>query len=144
MRVFGPAGGWDDSVTEYGPPWDGDVDGTPETVVYAAAWIDLRTRFPPNSAGSRYLQWQGVKGAVWGRDTWSVASDGIPFPKRKRESVLDGYLGAERGVVNVSAPTRWVYPNVYVVNGTEYVSGGVGEYASKNGTVLDLKALVAR
>ncbi|KAL8736544.1 MAG: hypothetical protein Q9181_002393 [Wetmoreana brouardii] len=144
LRVHGPSGGSDDSIDVFNPPWDDHgIRGMPETIVYAAAWIDLRLRFPPNSAGTRYLQWQGVRGAVWGKDTWSAASDGYPFPKRKREvRILNGY--AQKGVATISTPTRFVYPDVYRVNGTDYRIEGNWTYVSKDGKVLDLKGLRAQ
>ncbi|KAL8655768.1 MAG: hypothetical protein Q9226_002912 [Calogaya cf. arnoldii] len=93
LRVFGPGTEDVDSDAVYNPPWAEEIQGTPQNVVFAATWIDLRERFPPDSAGSRYFAWQGMKGAVWGRYTWSVGSNGVPFPKtRKRREegrVLD-------------------------------------------------------
>ncbi|KAL8705190.1 MAG: hypothetical protein Q9201_001690 [Fulgogasparrea decipioides] len=144
LRVHGPSGGSDDDINIYNPPWGDDtIAGTPETIVYAAAWIDLRLRFPPNSAETRYLQWQGVRGAVWGKDTWSAASGGYPFPRKKREvQKLNRY--AQRGVATISTPTRWVYPDVYRVNGTDYRIYENRTYVSKDGKVLDLRGLRTR
>ncbi|KAL8995063.1 MAG: hypothetical protein Q9169_005132 [Polycauliona sp. 2 TL-2023] len=128
-------------------------------VVGGASWVDLRTRFPPDSAGSRYLAWQGVKGAVWGRDTWSVASGGIPFGSRRRfkrrssdeggggEVEAEAERGAQRfndlithGTIEISTPTRWVSPDIWGVDGTEYRREGDEEgagYRSEEGVVLD-------
>ncbi|KAI4089325.1 MAG: hypothetical protein LQ344_005457 [Seirophora lacunosa] len=86
VRVLGPApaGAVDDAIAVYTPPWGTMEEGTFSNVVYAASWVDLRVRFPPDSKGSRYLQWQGVKSAVWGWGSWSAASDGVPFPKKRK------------------------------------------------------------
>lgn len=119
-----------------------DTPGAPQNVVFAASWIDLRLRFPPSSAGTRYLQWQGVKGAIWGTDSWSAESNGIPFPKSKRSHrvrKLNNY--AQNGTVYVSTPKRVRYPSTYTLNGTEYVLAGNGAYLSKDGKVLDLRTI---
>lgn len=114
----------------------------PETLVFAASWIDLRTRFPPDSKASRYLAWQGVKRMVWGTEgVWSAASDGIPFPKRKgrrkREQLrLNGWT--ERGEVTIATPMRWRYPELYEVNGTEFRDAGNGVYRSGDGRMFNL------
>ncbi|CAF9938200.1 hypothetical protein IMSHALPRED_000716 [Imshaugia aleurites] len=72
LRISGPAPNWgqpDPGQYVHNPSGNYHfVDGTPQSVVFAATWIDLRTRFPPDSADARYLQWQGVKGAVWGEE----------------------------------------------------------------------------
>ncbi|KAL9010461.1 MAG: hypothetical protein Q9173_004611 [Seirophora scorigena] len=138
VRVFGPGpGGADDFIAVHSPPWDMEEEGTFSNVVYAATWVDLRVRFPPDSVGSRYLQWQGVKSAVWGSGTWSAASDGVPFPKGrrgKRSVRLDGNV--QKGTVVVETPSRWVEPDVYTVNGTRFLRVGEGRYVSEKGEVL--------
>ncbi|KAL8712504.1 MAG: hypothetical protein Q9220_003352 [cf. Caloplaca sp. 1 TL-2023] len=112
LRVFGPGQGDQNEVVSYNPPWgEDDVGGTVGTrdVVFAASWVDLRVRFPPGSEGGRYLALQGVRGAVWGRGTWSAASDGVPFPKMKKrrggrttQEFVDGR--GERGTVYLTPP----------------------------------------
>ncbi|KAL8935483.1 MAG: hypothetical protein Q9211_004680 [Gyalolechia sp. 1 TL-2023] len=146
LRVYGPGSDDDDSVVVYNPPWgDGEIDGRLENVVFAASWVDLRLRFPPDSAGTRYLQWQGVKRAVWGTDTWSAAADGIPFPKRRRSSWTNRLNEhARQGTAYISSPPRWIYPDVYTVNGTDYVHQGNETYVSRLGKVLEPKRTVGR
>ena len=146
LRVFGPSMGSDDRIVVYNLPLGEDIEGTPQNVVFAASWIDLRLRFPPNSAGMKYLQWQGVKRAIWGKDTWNAGSDGVPFPRKKRGNPrsmrLNGY--AQKGTAYISAPTRWAYPNVYTVNGTDYMDQGNETYVSKYGRLLEPKKLAGR
>ena len=142
LRVFGPSTRDDDNIIVYNPPWGWDSEPDyPQDVVFAAAWFDLRTRFPPDSAAARYLQWQGVKGAVWGRGTWSAASDGIPFPKKKRRDrrgqgrkKVNGFV--EHGTAYIREPTRTVYPDVYRVNGIDYLKTVNETYVSDSGRVL--------
>lgn len=159
LRVFGPSRSTadnndDDRIVVYNPPWGESSEDTPGNVVFAAAWVDLRVRFPPDSGGSRYLQWQGVKGAaVWGIGTWSAASDGVPFPKmmtkrsnrssggRMHETLLNGR--ALNGTAYVSGPVRWAVPDVYSVNGTEYRHVGNDTYMDESGSVLDFRRMVA-
>ncbi|KAI4120956.1 MAG: hypothetical protein LQ338_006651 [Usnochroma carphineum] len=137
LRVFGPGTGAEDSIVVYNPPWGEDIDGTLGSVVFAASWVDLRLKFPPDSAGTRYLQWQGLKRAIWGTDTWSAESNGIPFPRKKRSSQMRKLNGrVQHGTAFISAPTRCVYPDVYTVNETEFTHKGNGTYVSKNGKVL--------
>ncbi|KAL9582577.1 MAG: hypothetical protein Q9212_003219 [Teloschistes hypoglaucus] len=140
LRVYGPSDLQpSDRIEEYRPPW-GDFEGNgPEEMVLGAAWIDLRLRFPASSVATRYLVFQGVKGLIWGKDTWNAASDGIPFPKVKRGDKLNNH--ALHGKATISTPTRWVYPSMYTVNKTDFVNSGTGTYTSSDGQVLDLKSL---
>ncbi|KAI4255927.1 MAG: hypothetical protein L6R42_006489 [Xanthoria sp. 1 TBL-2021] len=112
------------------------ASGEPYEIVFAATWIDLRTRFPPDSAGTRYLRFQGVKSLIWGENTWSAASDGIPFPKRKRGANFNQW--APRGEAVIHTPRRWRHPSSYTINGTEFTNGGNGVYRSQEGAVLKL------
>ena len=144
MRVFGPSTREDDRIVVYNPPWAEDEPGYPHNVVFAAAWIDLRTRFPPNSAATRYLQWQGVKGLVWGSGTWSAASDGIPFPRKKRNRrgrKVNGLV--EQGTVYIREPMHSVYPDVYRVNGIEYLKRVNETYVSDSGKMLNFSSIVS-
>ena len=114
--------------------------GSPESIVFSASWVDLRTRFPVGSEGMRYLAWQGVKRMVWGVNTLTVVSGGVPLPrkrrdvgeeevrveKRDRKGILDGWLPV--GQVEVGTPRRWKYPSVYEVNGTKFEDAGDGEF----------------
>ena len=136
VRFFG----WSDGEQQQYHP-DMGLAPAPDTLVFAASWIDLRTRFPPDSAGSRYLQWQGVSNALWGSGTWSAASDGVPFPRRrkrdrKHHQRLNGW--AEKGQVTIATPSRWSYPSLYEVNGTEFRDKGNGVFKSGDGRVLSL------
>ncbi len=114
------------------------VSGGPHEIVFSATWIDLRTRLPPDIAGTRYLQFQGVKSLIWGKNTWSAASDGIPFPKRKRKLNLNQW--APRGEATIHTPKRWRHPTSYTVNGTDYTNGGDGVYRNLDGAILNLSA----
>ena len=114
-------------------------DADHEELLFAASWIDLRTRFPPGSSETRYLQWQGVRGLIWGKNTWSAASDGIPFPKRALGQSLNDW--SPHGTAYIQAPGRWRYPTLYSVNGTNYTAFDNGLYASLNGKTLNLTSL---
>lgn len=134
IRLFGPS---DEAQEIYHP--DGRLPA-PNTMVFAASWVDLRTRFPPDSAATRYLQWQGVKNMVWGSDTWSATSNGVPFPrtrKREREQVRVNRW-SEKGQVTISTPRRWRYADLYEVNGTEFQTGEDGVFRSMDGRVFNL------
>lgn len=109
---------------------------TPDRIVFAASWIDLRRRFPPNSASSRYLQWQGVRGLIWGSGRWTFESQGIPFPKRDRTQALNSW--ATRGTAYLQAPTRWRRPDLYSINGTNYTDSGNAIYRAEDGRSLNL------
>ncbi|KAL8727887.1 MAG: hypothetical protein Q9166_005764 [cf. Caloplaca sp. 2 TL-2023] len=127
----------------YNPPDEDERPGTPERIVFAASWIDLRTRFPPNSAGARYLQWQGVKDTVWGKGSWSTESNGVPFGTRiKRRDIRGQRLNdtVTKGTVTIKTPVRWVFPDVYSVNGSSYMSDdpAKGVYRSTDGRILNL------
>lgn len=144
-RLHGQGAFWfpnDERSVDHRLPYRSDL-----TLVFSASWINLRLRFPPNSINIRYLQFQGVKKMVWGSylnpmvlgaDTWSAASDGIPFPKRMKRERLNGY--AQHGTAYIEPPPRWVYPNMYTVNGTNYTDTGVRIYKDEDGVVLDFPA----
>ncbi|KAL8715121.1 MAG: hypothetical protein Q9220_001078 [cf. Caloplaca sp. 1 TL-2023] len=108
----------------------------PDEMVFTASWVDLRTRFPPDSADARYLQFQGVKSLVWGTNTWSAASDGIPFPKRSRKPRLNGW--AQRGKATIASPAKRRYPSSYSINGTVYSHFNEQIYRSRAGKILDM------
>ncbi|KAI4257591.1 MAG: hypothetical protein L6R42_005557 [Xanthoria sp. 1 TBL-2021] len=84
LRVPGSVDGG--AVTRVNPDrmFDDDDEETaaPGAIVFGASWVDLRTRVPVGSEGMRYLAWQGVKRMVWGENTLTVGSGGVPFPKR--------------------------------------------------------------
>ncbi|KAL9581077.1 MAG: hypothetical protein Q9212_004111 [Teloschistes hypoglaucus] len=107
--------------------------------VFAASWVDLRTRLPPSGADARYLQWQGVKSLIWGKNTWTAASDGIPFPKRDHDPKLNGF--ASQGQATIQRPSRWIYPSSYTLNGTKYADAGDGVYRSLDGRILNTTML---
>ena len=137
-RFFGP-GQWLHRIRD-----DAD-DGTglsqiPDDPAFitAATWIDLRTRFPASSEETRYLQFQGVKKLIWGKDMWSAASDGIPFPMMVRRGMRRFNDWAQQGTAYIQQPNTLVYPDRYLVNGTNYKHIGDGSYKSAEGVVLDV------
>ena len=141
LRVYGPT-----YALRYHPPLPVDsMDmpiGEPHEIIFAASWLDLRTRFPPDSATARYLQYQGVGGLILGKDRWSAASDGIPFPKRSRAQKLNSW--APHGTALITTPSRWRYPDLYIVNGTNFTESGNGSFRSLDGSILDLTRLAKR
>ncbi|KAL8676989.1 MAG: hypothetical protein Q9186_006549, partial [Xanthomendoza sp. 1 TL-2023] len=128
-----------------------ELDPGPGNIVFGASWVDLRTRFPASSDGNRYLAWQGVERMVWGMNSWSVASGGVPFPRLKRWGFgkwerralgsRDVPGGIPMGEVVVKMPRRWRYASVYEVNGTVFKEEGdrSGGFKSQDGRVLDLR-----
>lgn len=135
FRTSGPTGPF---FATYQPPLISmDIpDGEPQKIVFSASWVDLRTRLPPSTAAVRYLQFQNVRGLVWGKNTWSASSDGIPFPKRDRTQRPNAW--APRGTAYISSPWRWRHPNLYRTNQTDYTDAGQGVYKSVDGRVLNL------
>ncbi|KAL8968128.1 MAG: hypothetical protein Q9183_002609 [Haloplaca sp. 2 TL-2023] len=135
-----PGGGYiitPDGADELMPTAEGP--GTPQTVAFAASWIDLRTRFPPGSAETAWLQWQGVRGLVWGSEKLDLSSGPVPFPsflKRDGRKRLNSW--ALQGTAYLQAPARWRRPTLYRVNGTNYTISGDGIYRAMDGTSLNL------
>ncbi|KAL8786045.1 MAG: hypothetical protein Q9213_003028 [Squamulea squamosa] len=149
LRVLGTVNG--EAVSRIDPERQYDDDNeelaAPGTIVFAASWVDLRTRFPVSSEGMRYLAWQGVKRMVWGMNTLTVGSGGVPLPngrvggglkKRDGKKVVNGW--ARSGDVDVATPRRWRYPSLYEVNGTRFEEGGDGVFRNAKGTVLEVKS----
>ena len=66
FRTSGPTGPF---FATYQPPlMSMDLpDGEPQEIIFSASWVDLRTRLPPSTAAVRYLQFQNVRGLVWGK-----------------------------------------------------------------------------
>ncbi|KAL8656156.1 MAG: hypothetical protein Q9210_000441 [Variospora velana] len=112
---------------------------TPQGIVFAASWIDLRRRFPPNSADTRYLQWQGVRGLIWGSGRWTAESQGVPFPKRDRTQTLSPQT--PHGTAYLQAPARWRHPDLYRINGTNYTDSGDGVYRAEDRRSLNFTAV---
>ena len=135
VRYFGPG----ILLSTVPPLEDFRFDAEHEELLFAASWVDLRTRFPPGSSETRYLQWQGVRGLIWGKNVWSAASDGIPFPKRAIGQRLNDR--SPRGTAYIQPPGRWRYPTLYSVNGTNYTARDNGLYASRDGNLLNLTSL---
>ena len=131
-RFFGP-GIWVHTVPSIG---DYRFDAELHELFFSASWVDLRTRFPPGSADTRYLQWQGVKGLIWGKNIWSAASDGIPFPKRSKDLKTNDWT--PRGTAYIQSPGRWRYPSLYSINGTNYTRVAEGLYKNHDGMNLNL------
>ncbi|KAL9014900.1 MAG: hypothetical protein Q9173_000455 [Seirophora scorigena] len=96
----------------------------PQDIVFAASWIDLRRRFPPNSADRS------------GR--WTDESQGVPFPKRDSARILTSQ--APRGTAYLQAPRRWRHPDLYRINGTNYTDSGDGVYRAEDGRFLNMTA----
>ena len=103
-------------VLDMDAPWPSDPDHS----ILGASWVDLRTRFPPESdARVRYLQWQGVQGLVWGKDVWSAASDGVIFPRGEygrlaKRLILPNNVtiltnALTKGTAYLTRPKRWTY-----------------------------------
>lgn len=126
--------------------------GNPDSIVFSASWVDLRTRFPIGSEGMRYLALQRVKRMVWGANTITVGSGGVPFPKKRRGGIGEGEVGMEKrgrrkvvdgwlpvGEVEVGTPRRWKYPSLYEVNGTRFEEREDGKFRSEDGRVLELR-----
>ncbi|KAI4179394.1 MAG: hypothetical protein L6R41_007871 [Letrouitia leprolyta] len=144
LRVLGPTGWaydpWDDHggyVTLPAQPsnvWQTTTEGTPSTVVFAAAWIDLRRRVPPNRVDARYLRLQGVKELLWGRNRWKSLD--VPFPRRDSDEALDSW--ASGGTAYLQAPTRWRRPDLYSINGTNYTKFDNQSYKADDGRFLNL------
>ncbi|KAL8947268.1 MAG: hypothetical protein Q9222_006427 [Ikaeria aurantiellina] len=134
-RFHGP-GDWH---MEFMATTEEDIFSMAGKTIVAASWVDLRTRFPPDSQASRYLQWQNVRGLVWGSDTWNAASGGVPFPRyvrSKRSERLNQW--AENGTAFIDAPARSRHPDVYTVNGTKYVGDGRSDgYRSAAGQLFN-------
>lgn len=132
---------WHPAIPEtWGPlaPSDANPDApwhaAPDESILAASWVDLRTRFPPDSdARVRYLQWQGVKGLVWGKNVWSAASDGVIFPRGEKESLSKRVILPQNmtiltnalsvGTAYLTAPRRWQYAEIIAINETTKSDG---------------------
>ncbi|KAI4236571.1 MAG: hypothetical protein L6R40_006127 [Gallowayella cf. fulva] len=161
LRVMGSVTGEED-IIRVNPevPYDDDDEdnANPGSIVFSASWVDLRTRFPASSQGNRYLAWQGVERMVWGTNVWSVASEGVPFPRLRRwlrgergleeretgVKLLEESKGIPKGEVVVRTPKRWRYPSIYEVNGTVFKEDGdrSGVFRSGDGRVLNLKTMI--
>ncbi|KAL8735767.1 MAG: hypothetical protein Q9166_000630 [cf. Caloplaca sp. 2 TL-2023] len=155
LRMLGNVQGEDVWHVDPEEEYDSDNEELADhkNIVFSASWVDLRTRFPPDSVGTRYLAWQGVKRLVWGTNTISLESDGVPFPRarrkrrvgsRERGQRLNGWADEmEKGTAVIQTPKRWRYPSVYNVNGTDFRENGDGVFRSSDGRVLGLRTMRA-
>lgn len=141
LRVLGPTGYAHDPWDDHGgyvtlPPngWQAATPGTPSTIVFAAAWIDLRRRVPPNRVDARYLRWQGIKELSWGRNRWKA----LDLPFRRRDSIQALNSWASEGTAFIQAPIRWRRPDLYSINGTNYTKIDSQSYKADDGRFLNL------
>lgn len=114
----------------------------PMNLVFAASWVDLRTKVPPTSPDIKYLEVQGVRRLAWGFsrwDQWLAGGPGHPPWKRKRDGGRRLNSFARPGTAYIQAPTRWRYADTYTINRTEYRAAGNGTFRSDDGRLLQLR-----
>lgn len=104
-------------------------------MIFAASWVDLRTKFPPSGRETRYLQWQGVQGLIFGKNVWRAALGDVPVPRLLKRGKLNQW--AKSGTAYIRPPARWRYPDLYEVNGTAFSAAGSGGYRSDDGQMLE-------
>ncbi|KAL8692771.1 MAG: hypothetical protein Q9218_002278 [Villophora microphyllina] len=144
IRLLGPSelpfDPWDDEGGYTMTPPGGNMAAgptTPQTIAFAAAWIDLRTRLPPNGDEIRWLQWQNVRGVVWGMNKLNFQTGPFPFRKRDHDTQkLNSW--ASTGTAYLSAPARWRRPDLYRINGTNFTDSGDRVYRAEDGRALNL------
>ncbi|KAI4119248.1 MAG: hypothetical protein LQ345_000842 [Seirophora villosa] len=133
--------------------WEWDVLDQDEGRHFAAkgaSYISLPRVVPPDTSSKIWLAAEGIVGLAWGDATWfknsqaqtalidgaaAISSRVTPRSRLKRDirSPLEGTVWATQ-------PSRPVYPNLLVVNGTAYTDDGAGDpkYRDVTGKVLDL------
>lgn len=147
--------------TGHGPgQWVYDApENGPETAladlkyIGGASYIKVPTIVPPDQGTAKMLTMEGILGLVWGGGKWFASEAAANMVARGGSGGLVGgtpKLGTKRGItsrlrgtVYAHGPSKWVYPDVVVVNGTRY-SGGREDliYESGDGTSLNLTSLL--
>lgn len=86
-------------------------------------------------AGHAGDQGVGVGGGQWFANGAGGSSHNRLDPR--------GIRSSDKGTAYMTAPTQWRYPDLIVVNGTDYTDNAGGDlvYRSESGAVLDLGQL---
>ncbi|KAL9598614.1 MAG: hypothetical protein Q9219_004359 [cf. Caloplaca sp. 3 TL-2023] len=132
VLVYGPTVG---EVTETRP--DGLLPA-PDNMVFAASWTNLRVKLPPDDATSKYLMLEGVKDMAWGKDSWAVSAVKFPMHRKRQRQKPKLNDFAIQGQAVIETPSRWRYPDVYELNGTEYRNSGDDVFRSESGRILNV------
>jgi len=110
--------------------------------IYGASYVSLPqgSQLPPSAATAQWLDMQEIRALVWGGGQWFANGAGGSSHNR-----LDprGIRSSDKGTAYMTAPTQWRYPDLIVVNGTDYTDNAGGDlvYRSESGAVLDLGQL---
>ena len=113
----------------------------------------MPTILPPDGGVVKMLTMEGILGLSWGGGTWfanQAARDMLarggsggfvsgPIPKVRSKR---GIRSQEKGTIYAQGPQKWVWPDVVVVNGTEYKGGGGGLLYESEGKMLNLTSYV--
>jgi len=110
--------------------------------IFRRKLCSLAAESTTGSEDGRLAKPSGHGRACLGRRTVVCKSrSGIQFGSLAQESACEkGHQKPQQGTVYITPPPRWVYPNLIIENGTEYVSDGPQSltYRSTDGEVLHI------
>ena len=129
--------------------WRGLEAGSQWRTATGAQYVSLPKRLPPDPTASRWLSMQGILQMAYGGNKWfaTPAADRLCGPAsggpHKRLKGKRDIRSPLKGDLCVGPAPRWRYPELVVVNGSEYSDRGRGDlvYADAMGNTLDLTQL---
>ena len=136
--------------TQRGPgdwQWRGIEAGSEWWPATGAQYVSLPKRLPPDPAANRWMSMQGILEMAYGGSKWfttpaaeRLCGPATGRPRRRLKGIRD-IRSPLKGDLCVGSAPRWRYPELVVVNGSEYSDAGRGDltYADAKGNVLDLR-----
>ena len=127
--------------------WRGIEAGSEWRPATGAQYVSLPKRLPPDPAANRWMSMQGILEMAYGGGKWftTPAAERLCGPatgrsRRWLKGIRDIRSPLKGDLCIGPAPT-WRYPELVVVNGSEYSDAGRGDlrYADAKGNVLDLR-----
>ena len=126
--------------------WRGLEAGQEWQSATGAQYISLPERLPPDPTSSRWMSVQGILRMAYGGGNWftTPAAERLCGPAmrglRKRLNERRDIRSPLKGDLCVGPAPSWRYPELVVVNGSDYSDAGRGDlvYTDAKGNVLDL------
>ena len=122
--------------------WDDPLallDDPPEQIVSGVSYIRLPTTVPTNAKTSLWLAAEGMLGLVWAGGRW--LAPGVKNVRLAQGGISKrGIRSSLKGTAYARSPLMWRYPDVIVLNGTNYRSTNTSTpfYQTADGQTLDL------
>ena len=125
------------------PYWEAEFSWDRPYYFLGASWISLRFAPPATKGESNWLGVQGVRGLEWNGGQWLAGADSLSQYRMnpgKRVLMKRVSRPIDKGTAYFASPPAKRFPDLILVNGTNYTDDMRGDlvYKSPTGIVLDL------